>query len=89
MRDMEHLFVVDPLGMSTVFVDMMGMIRWTRDKSIIRCPKTIHRDGKRTRTLRVKLLWRAEPGIDLLLGPIFEIGMVVVVVVSNVSDQFY
>ena len=58
---------------------------------IICSPTVSYCDGIQAKMLRVKLLWRVNPGIDLIPGSIYTTGVVVVgvgvVVVSDVSNQ--
>ena len=65
-------------------LDRLGMMWGVREKSIIRWPKTVHYDGRRVRTLRVKLLWRTELGIVVILGLIS--GIEIVVIVGDISE---
>ena len=70
MSDIGHLSVVNPFRMRTIvnFLDGMSMIRWMREKSIIFYLNAIHCGGRRVRILKVKLLWRVDPGMDLIPG---------------------
>ena len=93
MSDMGCLSVVDPFGMSAMVSTLngLGMMRWLREKMIICSPTVSYCDGIQAKMLRVKLLWRVNPGIDLIPGSIYTTGVVVVgvgvVVVSDVSNQ--